>query len=112
MVSSPANRMFVDEELRGQAFNHLESLDDDLLAELLPTHGFPTDCTGLVRNGDRRGLLKARREFLMAGERRFMREQDVNLPTEETAATVADSDTSDDDSADAEILPPTVAQLP
>ena len=112
LVSSPANRMFVDEELHGQAFNHLEGLDDDVLTELLPTHGFPIECTGMVRNGDRPGILKSRREFLMAGERRFMQERGVNLPTEETAATVADSDTSDDDSADAEILPATAVALP
>ena len=104
--------MFVDEELHGQAFNHLKGMDDDRLAKLLPTHGFPSDCTSLVRNGDRTGLLEARREFLTAGERRFMQERNVNLPTEETAATVADSDTADDDSADAEILPPTAAALP
>ena len=112
LVSSPANRMFVDEELHGQVFNHLEGLGDDRLAELLPTHGFPSDCSELVRNGDRTSLLKARREFLMAGERRFMQERNVSLPTEETAATVADSDTSDDDSADAEIYPPTEVALP
>lgn len=110
LVSSPANRMFVDEELHGQVFNHLEGLDDDRLAELLPTHGFPSACRELVRNGDRTRILKARRELLMAGERRFMRERDVTPPAEETAATVADSDTSDDDSADAEIPPTEVVR--
>ena len=111
LVSSPANRMFVDEELHGQVFNHLEGLDDDRLAELLPSHGFPSDCSELVRNGDRTDVLEARRELLMAGERRFMQERNVSPPAEETAATVADSDTSDDDSVDAEI-PPTVVALP
>ena len=112
LVSSPANRMFVDEELHGQVFNHLEGLDDDLLARLLPTHGFPIDCSELLRNGDRTSLLRSRREFLIAGERRFMQERNVSVPVEETAATVADSDTSDDDSADAESIPPTEVALP
>ena len=111
LVSSPANRMFVDEELHGQVFNHLEGLDDDRLAKLLPTHGFPSDCSELVRNGDRKEILEARRKFLMADERRFMQERNVSPPAEETAATVADSDTSDDDSVDAEI-PPTEVALP
>ena len=43
----------------------------------------------------------------MEGERTFMQERYVSLPTDKTAATVADSDTSDDDSAEAEMLPPT-----
>ena len=58
------------------------------------------------------GLLRSRREFLIAGERRFMQERNVSVPVEETAATVADSDTSDDDSADAESIPPTEVALP
>ena len=104
--------MFVDEELHGQVFNHLEGLDDDRLAELLPSHGFPSDCVDMVRNGDRTGILEARHERLMAGERRFMQQRNVSLPAVETAATVADSDTSDDDSADAEVVPPTEGALP
>ena len=111
-LSSPANRMFMDEELRGQALSHLERLDDEHLSKLLPTHGFPTDCAGMVRKGDRTGLLEARRQCLMEGERRFMQERDVSLPTGKTAATVADSDTSDDDSAEADVMPPTDAAPP
>ena len=112
LLSSPANRMFVDEDLHGQVFNHLERLDDDLLAELLPTHGFPSDCSEMVHNGDRTGMLEARHKLLMAGERRFMQQRNVSLPAADTAATVADSDTSDDDSADAEVVPPTEGALP
>ena len=112
LLSSLANRMFVDEELHGQVFNHLDGLDDDLLAELLPTHGFPSHCSEMMRDGDRTSILKARHERLMAGERRFMQERHVSLPAVDTAATVADSDTSDDDSADAEVVPPTEGALP
>ena len=112
LVSGPANRMFMDEELRGQALSHLESLDDEHLSKLLPTHGFPTECTDMVRKGDRTGLLEARRQYLMEGERMFMQERFVSLPTDRTAATVADSDTSEDDSAEADMLPPTDAAPP
>lgn len=96
LVSSPANRMFVDEVHVGQAISALEGLDDHLLRELLPTHGFPADGIDRLRNGDRAGLVKARLETLIAGERRFLTERGVRLPTERTAATIADSDTSDD----------------
>ena len=112
MVASPANRMFMDEESHGQVLSHLEHLNDKHLAELLPTHGFPRDCAAMVRNGDRTGLLKARLGFLKEGERRFMQERTVRLPVYDTAATVADSDTSDDDRAEADVLPPTEAAPP
>ena len=42
----------------------------------------------------------------------FMQERFVSLPTDRTAATVADSDTSEDDSAEAGMLPPTDAAPP
>ncbi len=97
LVSSPANRMFVDEEHVGQAFGSLSKLDDDMLSKLLPTHGFSIDCVDRLRNGDRAGLLKTRLETLIAGERKFMVVRNVHPPTERTAATIADSQTSDDD---------------
>ena len=95
LVSSPANRMFVDEVHVGQAISALEELDDPLLRELLPTHGFSPDCIDRLRNGDRAGLLGARLEALIVGEREFMAERKVTPPTERTAATIADSDTDD-----------------
>ena len=64
---------------------------------LLPTHGFSVDCIARLRNGDRAGLLEARLETLIAGERKFMAERNVKLPTERTAATIADSETSDEE---------------
>ena len=100
LVSSPANRLFVDEDYVGQALSRLSALsqeDDDRLRELLLTHGFPVDCIGQLRNNDRAGLIKAREEALIAGERAFMRERGVTLPTERSAATIADSDASDDE---------------
>ena len=97
LVSSPANRMFVDADHLGQAIGALAKLGDDTLVTLLPTHGFPADCIDRLRNGDRAGVLEARRDALIAGERKFMAERNVALPTERTAATIADSDTSDEE---------------
>lgn len=114
LVSSPANRMFVDEVHVGQALSALEGLDDSELRELLPTHGFPPDCIDRLRKGDRADLLEARLEALIAGEREFMMERRVTPPTERTAATIADSDTSDDqqgDGADPPAAPVTMQTL-
>lgn len=97
LVSSPANRMFVDGPHVGQAIGALTQLGDDQLGRLLPTHGFPPDCVDRLRNGDRAGVLKARRDALIAGERKFMAKRNVALPTQQTAATIADSDTSDEE---------------
>ena len=87
----------MDPEHVGQALGTLSELDDETLGTLLPTHGFAVDCIARLRNGDRVGLLKSRRDTLIAGERKFMAERDVKLPTELTAATIADSETSDEE---------------
>lgn len=97
LYSSPANRMFLDSGHVGQAFGALTGLSDNVLMELLPRHGFSTDAVHLLRNGDRVGLIRNRLETLIDGERTFMREKNVKLPTERTAATIADSDASDED---------------
>lgn len=97
MVSSPANRLFVDPEHVGQAVRRLSELHDETLGMLLPTHGFSIESIAQVRSGDRAGLLEARLETLIAGERKFMSERNVKLPTERTAATIADSETSDEE---------------
>ena len=97
LVSNPANRMFVDGGHVGQAIGALTALDDEVLGTLLPTHGFPANCITRLRNGDRAGLLATRLENLIAGEREFMAERNVTRPTERTAATIADSETSDDE---------------
>ena len=97
LFSSPANRMFLDSGHVGQAFGALADLSDDVLMELLPRHGFPAEAVHLLRNGDRVGLIRDRLETLIDGERTFMRAQNVKLPTERTAATIADSDASDED---------------
>ena len=95
--TSPANRMFVDADQFGQTFMDLFDLEDDVLTKLLPTHGFPVDSVQQIRNDDRVGLIKTRLETLIAGEREFMEERNVKLPTERTATTIADSDASDDE---------------
>ena len=89
--------MFLDAEQVGQAFTDLTSLEDDMLRELLPTHGFPENSIHLLRNDDRLGLIRLRLEALIAGEREFMEERYVNLPTTQTATNIADSETSDEE---------------
>ena len=97
MFSSPANRLFLDREHRGQAFDELAKLGDVMLMELLPTHGFPAESVGHLLNGDREGLIRARLAYLIDGEREFLQARKVSLPTKRTAATVADSDASGDE---------------
>ena len=97
LFTSPANRMFVDADQFGQTFMDLFDLEDDVLTKLLPTHGFPVDSIQQIRNDDRVGLIKTRLDTLIAGEREFMEERNVKLPTERTATTIADSDASDDE---------------
>ena len=97
LVSSPANRLFVDEDHVGQAWGALSALDDDALRRLLPTHGFPTACIGRLRDDDRPGLLNARLATLIDGERDFMVQRRVSLPAERTAPAIADSEASDDE---------------
>ncbi len=92
--SSPANRMFADERA---IFGALCALDDDRLREILPTHGFPEESIELLREGDREGLIRARRDALIEGERAFLDARGVTLPTRRTAPAIADSDSSDDD---------------
>ena len=95
--SDPANRLFVDPKHVGQVRDKLLELPDEVLGALLPTHGFSIDSITRLRNGDRAGLLESRREALIAGERHFIAERNVKLPTELTAATIADSETSDEE---------------
>ena len=97
LVSSPANRLFVDEGHLGQALGTLSARDDDALGRLLPTHGFPIDCIDRLRNDDRAGLIDARLAALIEGERIFMDQRRVALPAERTAPSIADSEASDDD---------------
>ena len=97
LFSSPANRMFLDADQVGQAFSELAGLNDDVLRDLLPSHGFPAESVHPLRNGDRVNLIRGRLEALIDGERSFLKTRNVKLPTERTAATVADSDASDDD---------------
>ena len=93
---SPANRMFVDKLHVGQAFRALRGLSDGRLKELLPTHGFPVDAIRRLRDDDRAGLIEARLDTLIDGERSFMKELNVVPPAQRTAAVIADSDVADD----------------
>ena len=97
LFSSPANRMFVDKGQVGQTFSALTRLDDDRLKKTLSGHGFPPESFRLVRDDDRPSLIRARLKALIAGEREFLSARNVALPTEQTAETIADSDTSDDE---------------
>ena len=97
LFSSPANRMFLDADQVGQAFDDLAGLGDDKLMELLPTHGFPADSVHRLRNGDRVGLIRDRLDTLIAGEREFMNERNVSLPSARTAPSIADSEASDEE---------------
>ena len=97
LISSPANRMFVDRDHVGQSVGALRDLSDDRLKKLLPTHGFPVDSINRLRTDDRAGLITARLNALIEGERKFMEVRNVMLPTQETAGTIADSDVSGED---------------
>ena len=45
----------------------------------------------------RAGLIGARLETLIAGEREFMQERNITLPSAQTATSIADSEMSDED---------------
>ena len=95
--SISANRMFLDGELVGNAFDHLTILDDSRLEVLLPSHGFPVESIQTLRDGDLKKFIVQRQEHLILGERRFMADRGVNLPESSTAETITDSDVSDTD---------------
>ena len=102
LIRSPANRMYVDHDHVGQAFGALANLQDDMLREVFPTHGFPVASIEHLRRGDRTDLVAARLETLIDGERDFMEARNVAPPQERTAGTIADSDASDEEYFDIE----------
>ena len=102
LIGSPANRMYVDRDHVGQALGALENLPDHVLTEVLPTHGFPVMSIDHLRSGDRAGLVEARLENLIHGEREFMMTRNVVPPQEQTAGIIADSDASDEEYSDIE----------
>jgi len=105
LIRSPANRMFVDRGHVGQTFHVLQGMSDRRLQELLPTHGFPVDSIQRLRDDDRAVLIQARLKTLIDGEQEFMTKVKVVPPAERTAATVADSDVSDEQYSETEIDP-------
>ena len=102
LIRSPANRMFLDRGHVGQTFGALKGLSNSHLQELLPTHGFPNESIRRLRQDDRAGLIEGRLNTLVAGERDFMKLRNVVLPVAHTAATIADSDVSDEEYSDSE----------
>ncbi len=97
LFSTPANRMFLNADQVGQAVDDLAALGEDQMAVVLQSHGFPKESMEALTGGDRVGLIGSRLGALISGERDFMSERNVSLPTERTAATIADSDASDDE---------------
>ena len=95
LFSSPANRMFVDASHFGQTVGSLQETDDTRLKDLLPTHGFDLSAIEVLRQDDRETLIQQRLTTLIQREREFMARKQVKLPTERTAAAVADSEASD-----------------
>ena len=102
LIRSPANRMYVDRDHVGQAFGALTELQDNELMEVLPTHGFPVASMDHLRSGNRTGLIEARLEALIDGERDFMVKRGVVPSQERTAGIIADSDASDEEYFDIE----------
>lgn len=113
---SPANRMFVDREHRGQT---LGSVVRTLGAEVngpifssnnmtnkgrvfLVSHGFPLDVAERLFADDRVGVIRGRLQALIEGERQFMKACGVVLPRFEQADVIADSDVSSDEDEDYE----------
>ncbi len=96
--SIPANRMFVDENVSGDIFDYLTGLSDDVLGELLPSHGYEAgsirESIQVLRNGDRKKFINIRHQNLIYGERQFMERRGVRLPEISTGDIIADSDTS------------------
>lgn len=93
--SIPANRIFLEDHIFGNAFDPLRDLEDDDLKEVLPSHGFPEESLQKLRDGDRKEFIRMRQENLIRGEREFMEEKQVKSSEMETGKTIADSDTLD-----------------
>ncbi|MBI2570452.1 MAG: DUF262 domain-containing protein [Candidatus Schekmanbacteria bacterium] len=98
VAGKPANRLFVEEDLRGRALARFEKVaDDETLDRVLQSHGFPPGSCTLVRRKEQDGLLAARSECLIEGERAFMEQKRVQSPQQRVGDyTLADSETSDD----------------
>ena len=94
--------MFLDRDHVGQAFGTLKGLSDSRLHELLHTHGFPNKSIQWLGQNDRAGLIEGRLQALIVGERDFMKLRSVVLPVAQTAATIADSDVSDEEYSETE----------
>jgi len=90
LMTSPANRLYVDSSLVGQAVKHLKALTSKGLARVLDSHGFGRSA-GLLLD-QREKLIAERRDALIDGEREFLTEKGVSLPVDRIGETVRDSD--------------------
>ncbi len=99
--SIPANRMFIDDDLSGDIFDHLVPLSNEFLIKFLPSQGFALESIEqslhALRNNNRNEFIGIRQNDLIEGERQFIHKKGVCLPDMLTAETVADSDVSDID---------------
>jgi hypothetical protein len=90
---SPANRILLGASHRGQARGALLDLPAEREAEILKSHGIPEDSLALLRGGDSEAFIRRRLEFLIDGEREFMRQRQVTPPpSRETAEPELDSE--------------------
>lgn len=94
-TSIPANRMFLDADVSGNAFDYLQDLEDYHLKKVLSSHGFPEDSLRKFRENDRIELIRMRQENLVRGEKEFMQKRQIELPSVDAGNTVADSEASD-----------------
>lgn len=100
--SSPANRIFVPKGHRGQAIGILadaaKKLDQNKQTTFLSSHGFSSDFNQLISiPNNRNEIVESRLKSLVAGERSFLQQREVILPTKEIDDTIRDSDVSSDD---------------
>lgn len=94
LMTSPANRLYLDSSLAGQAITPLHDLSPKSLDRVLDSHGFGEGAADLL--DAREELITQRLSQLIEGEREFMERIDVTVPIERIADAVRDSDTSDD----------------
>ena len=97
LQSSPANRMFVNRNHQGQAFIALQHLDEQRLAVVLKSHGFPSEAVGYLMRDDREAFVRCRLRHLIEGERGFMQHRSITLPQQESMESLADSDVSEEE---------------
>ncbi len=98
LARSPANRMYVESVGSNSPSSELKRMSGECQVEVLESHGFVANqAIRQLKDNKYKDLIRARREALIEGERAFLEERQITLPTQRTARSVADSDTSEDD---------------